>query len=108
MSARLSATTTALSSVLAAHTFSVIGNTITVFAMPFLVRSLGGSAADVGLATAVATIPVVVGGPLSGVLIDWLGPRRFSIFSDLISGLTVLAIALLSSSDDTPARYGME
>ncbi|BDR53029.1 hypothetical protein KIM372_09360 [Bombiscardovia nodaiensis] len=55
-----------------------------------------------GLATAVATIPVVIGGPLSGVLIDWAGARRFSIISDAISGLTVLAIALLSSLSHLP------
>lgn len=83
----------ALATLVAAHTMAAVGNTITVFATPFLIRSLGGSAAQVGLATAVATVPVVLGGPLSGVLIDRVGARRFSIASDLVSGATVLAIA---------------
>lgn len=92
----------ALAGLAVAHTTAQAGNTITIFATPFYVQAVGGSATDVGLATAAATLPVVLGGPLSGVLVDRLGYRRSSVLADLVSGLTVLAIAVLGSTGNLP------
>lgn len=92
----------ALGGLAVAHTAAQAGNTITVFATPFYVSSLGGSATDIGLATTAATLPIVVGGPLTGVLVDRLGYRRSSIIADVVSGLTVLAIAVLGSTGHLP------
>jgi len=92
----------ALGGLAVAHTAAQAGNTITVFATPFYVRSIGGSAADIGLATTAATLPIIIGGPLSGVLVDRLGHRRSSVLSDVVSGLTVLAIAVLGSTGHLP------
>ncbi len=78
------------------------GNTITVFAAPFYVRSIGGSATDIGLAATAATLPIILGGPLSGVLVDRIGYRLSSIASDVVSALTVLAIAVLGSTGNLP------
>ncbi|WP_299035898.1 MFS transporter [uncultured Pseudokineococcus sp.] len=88
----------ALGGLAVAHTMAQAGNTITVFATPFYVRSTGGSATDVGLATTAATLPIIIGGPLGAVLVDRLGYRRSSVVADLVSGLTVLAIAVLGST----------
>ncbi|MEJ5944944.1 MFS transporter [Pseudokineococcus basanitobsidens] len=92
----------ALGGLAVAHTMAQAGNTITIFATPFYVRAIGGSATDVGLATTAATLPVVLGGPLTGVLVDRIGYRRSSIAADVVSGLTVLAIAVLGSTDHLP------
>lgn len=92
----------ALGGLAVAHTMAQAGNTITVFATPFYVRSIGGSATDIGLATTAATLPIILGGPLSGVLVDRIGYRRSSVLSDVVSGLTVLAIAVLGSTGNLP------
>lgn len=92
----------ALGGLAVAHTMAQAGNTITVFATPFYVRSIHGSATDIGLATIAATLPIIIGGPLAGVLVDRIGYRRSSIVADAVSGVTVLAIAVLGSTDHLP------
>ncbi len=89
----------ALGGLAVAHTMAQAGNTITVFATPFYVRSIHGSATDIGLATIAASLPIIIGGPLAGVLVDRIGYRRSSIVADVVSGVTVLAIAILGSTD---------
>lgn len=92
----------ALGGLAVAHTTAQAGNAITVFATPFYVRSIGGSATDIGLATTAATLPIILGGPLSGVLVDRIGYRRSSVLSDVVSGLTVLAVAVLGTTGHLP------
>ena len=43
-----------------------------------------------------ATVPIVIGGALGGVLVDRFGWRRSGIVADAASGLTVLAIPVLA------------
>lgn len=93
---------TALVGLLAAHAASQTGNAITVLATPFYVIAQGGSGFQVGLAATFATLPVIIGGPLGGVLVDRVGYRRASIAADLASGVTVLAIAVLHSTVGLP------
>ncbi|NYE94150.1 MFS family permease [Psychromicrobium silvestre] len=87
---------------LAAHAISQTGNAVTLLAVPFYVLATGGSGSEVGLAAAFATIPVVIGGPLGGVLVDRIGYRKSSILADLVSGLTVLAIPVLALTIGLP------
>lgn len=92
----------ALSSLVAAHAISQTGNVVTAFAVPFYVLGLGGSGAEVGLAAAFATAPVIIGGPLGGVVVDRVGYRRAAIVADLVSGASVLAMPVLALTVGLP------
>ena len=92
----------ALSSLVAAHAISQTGNVFTAFAVPFYVLGLGGSGAEVGLAAAFATAPVIIGGPLGGVVVDRVGHRRAAIVADLVSGASVLAMPVLALTVGLP------
>jgi MFS family permease len=92
----------ALSSLVAAHAISQTGNVVTAFAVPFYVLGLGGSGVEVGLAAAFATAPVIIGGPLGGVVVDRVGHRRAAIVADLVSGASVLAMPVLALTVGLP------
>ncbi|MET1053251.1 MAG: MFS transporter [Mycetocola sp.] len=92
----------ALSALLAAHAISQTGNVVTAFAIPFYVLSVGGSGVEVGIAAFFATAPVVIGGPLGGVIVDRIGHRRAAITADVVSGITVLAIPTLALTVGLP------
>ena len=93
---------TALSALVAAHAISQTGNVVTAFAVPFSVLALGGSGVEIGVAAAFATAPVIVGGPLGGVVVDRVGHRRAAIVADLASGLSVLAMPVLALTVGLP------
>ncbi|KPG88936.1 MFS transporter [Frigoribacterium sp. RIT-PI-h] len=92
----------ALSSLVAAHAISQTGNVVTAFAVPFYALGLGGSGAEVGLAAAFATAPVIIGGPLGGVVVDRVGHRRAAIVAHLVSGASVLAMPVLALTVGLP------
>ena len=92
----------ALWSLLAAHAISQTGNVVTSFAVPFFVLSTGGSGVQVGVAAFFATAPVIIGGPLGGVLVDRVGHRRAAITADVVSGVTVLSIPMLALTVGLP------
>ncbi|MDQ0539991.1 MFS family permease [Curtobacterium flaccumfaciens] len=75
---------------------SRIGNVVTTITVPFAVLARGGSATDVGIAAFMATVPIVLGGPFGGALVERVGFVRSSVASDLISGLTLLAMPVLA------------
>jgi len=81
-----------LTALVVSHALSRTGNVVTVFAVPFTVLAGGGDAAQVGIAAAAATAPIVIGGPFGGVLVDRIGALRSSISADLISGVTIALI----------------
>ncbi len=81
---------------LAADGISRAGNAITTIAVPLYVLSLTGSPLATGFAGVSATVPIIIGGALGGVLVDRFGWRRSSIVADAASGLTVLAIPILA------------
>jgi MFS family permease len=93
---------TALSALVAAHAISQTGNVVTAFAVPFYVLALGGSGVEIGVAAAAATAPVIIGGPLGGVLVDRVGHRRASIVADVASGAAVLAMPVLALTVGLP------
>nr|WP_228498799.1 MFS transporter [Frigoribacterium sp. VKM Ac-1396] len=91
-----------MSSLVAAHAISQTGNVVTAFAVPFYLLGLGGSGAEVGLAAAFATAPVIIGGPLGGVVVDRVGHRRAAIVADLVSGASVLSMPVLALTVGLP------
>jgi len=93
---------TALSALVAAHAISQTGNVVTAFAVPFYVLALGGSGVEIGVAAAFATAPVIIGGPLGGVVVDRVGHRRAAIVADVVSGASVLAMPLLALTVGLP------
>jgi MFS family permease len=91
-----------LAALLSAHAVSQTGNVVTAFAIPFYVLDIGGSGLEVGIAAFFATAPVVVGGPLGGVVVDRVGHRRASIVADVVSGAAVLAMPVLALTVGLP------
>jgi MFS family permease len=93
---------TALSALVAAHAISQTGNVVTAFAVPFYVLALGGSGVEIGIAAAFATAPVIIGGPLGGVVVDRIGHRRAAIGADVVSGASVLLMPVLALTVGLP------
>jgi len=92
----------ALSALLTAHTLSQTGNAITVLATPFYVLAQGGTGVEVGIAATFATVPIVLGGPLGGALVDRIGHRLSSVIADAASAVTLAAIAVLAGTGNLP------
>ncbi|MGR0220648.1 MFS transporter [Agromyces sp. ZXT2-6] len=82
----------------AAQLFSLGGNAIALVAIPIIVLQQTGSPLAAGVAGIFATVPLVIGGALGGVLVDRFGYRASSIAADVASGVTVLAIPLLDAA----------
>ncbi|RJK97713.1 MFS transporter [Vallicoccus soli] len=91
-----------LVALLAAHGTSLAGNVLTLVALPLHVLAETGSASLTGLTGVVATLPVVVGGALGGVLVDRYGYRRSSVAADLASGATIALVPLLAATTGLP------
>lgn len=87
---------------LAADGVSRAGNAITVVAVPLYVLATTGSPVLTGIMGVFATLPIVIGGVLGGVLVDRFGRRLSSIVADAASGVTVLVIPLLAAFDALP------
>jgi len=85
-----------LRALLAVQVVSRVGNVVTTVTVPFAVLARGGSATDVGIAAFMATVPIVLGGPFGGALVERVGFIRSSIGSDVISALTLLAMPILA------------
>jgi predicted MFS family arabinose efflux permease len=86
-----------LAGLLAADGISRAGNAITTIAVPLYVLADTGSALATGLAGVSATVPIILGGALGGVLVDRFGWRRSGVVADAASGATVLAIPVLAA-----------
>lgn len=86
----------------AAQLFSRAGNAIALIAIPIIALTETGSALAAGVAGVFATVPLVIGGALGGVLVDRFGYRTSSIVADVASGLTVIAIPVLAATVGLP------
>lgn len=86
----------------AAQFFSLSGNAIALIAIPIIALTQTGSALAAGVAGVFATVPLVIGGTLGGVLVDRFGYRTSSIVADVASGLTVIAIPVLTATVGLP------
>ncbi|WP_170298475.1 MFS transporter [Agromyces allii] len=89
----------------AAQFFSLAGNAIALIAIPIIALQQTGSPLAAGVAGVFATVPLVIGGALGGVLVDRFGYRLSSIVADVASGLTVIAIPILAAT--TGLHFGV-
>jgi MFS family permease len=85
-----------------AQFFSLSGNAIALIAIPIIALTETGSPLAAGVAGVFATVPLVIGGALGGVLVDRFGYRASSIVADLASGLTIIAIPVLDATVGLP------
>ncbi|WP_260855691.1 MFS transporter [Curtobacterium sp. 9128] len=85
-----------LRALLAVQVVSRVGNVVTTVTVPFVVLARGGSATDVGITAFMATVPIVLGGPFGGALVERIGFVRSSAWSDVISGATLLTMPVLA------------
>ncbi|MGC4192223.1 MAG: MFS transporter [Thermomicrobiales bacterium] len=83
---------------LAGNTISLLGNTLTLVALPWFVLETTGSAGKTGLVGMAFALPALVAGLLGGVVIDHIGGRRMSVIADIVSGLSVAAIPILHNT----------
>jgi H+ antiporter protein len=72
------------------------GNGISIVAFPWLVLQRNGSALDASIVAGAASLPLLFSTLLAGTAVDFLGRRRISIVSDVLSGATVAAIPVLA------------
>jgi len=82
-------------SFLAANAISLIGNHLTVLAVPWFVLETTGSAAKTGVVVFFSALPAVLAMFFGGPIIDRIGYKRTSVISDICSGVTVVLIPLL-------------
>ena len=85
----------ALMAVAGATIASVGGTRVSVVAIPWLVLTTTGSPVLTGLVGMAELLPYVVAKALAGPLIDRVGARRISIWSDCLSALAVALVPLL-------------
>jgi MFS family permease len=92
----------ALAALLAGHVLSRTGNVVGVFAVPFIVLERGGGPVQVGVAAAAATVPILLGGPLGGAVVDRVGALRTSAVADVASGASLALIPVLALTVGLP------
>ena len=80
---------------LLADAISLCGTRVSMIAIPWLVLTTTGSAAQTGLVAFAELLPLVVVQALAGPLIDRLGARRVAITCDLMSMVVVGLVPLL-------------
>lgn len=79
----------------AANAVSMVGNQITLLAVPWFVLTTGGTATDLGLVGFFTILPMIISAFLGGTVVDRLGHKRTSVVADLCSGGAVALIPLL-------------
>ena len=79
------------------------GNGISMIAFPWLVLQHNGSALDASIVAMAGTLPLLAATLLAGAAVDYLGRRRVSMLSDLLSALSVMAVPLLALTFDVRA-----
>ncbi|MFN3004194.1 MFS transporter [Mycolicibacterium wolinskyi] len=72
------------------------GNGISIVAFPWLVLQRNGSALDASIVAMAGTLPLLVATVIAGAAVDYLGRRRVSMISDLLSALSVAAVPVLA------------
>ena len=82
-------------SFLTANAISLIGNYLTMIAVPWFVLETTGSAAKTGLVGFFTALPSVIATFFGGTIVDRLGHKKMSVISDIGSGVTVALIPLL-------------
>ncbi|MDY2626782.1 MAG: MFS transporter [Lachnospiraceae bacterium] len=81
--------------VIAGQIISLFGNAVLRFALPLYLLNETGSAALFGVVTACAFIPMIVLGPVGGILADRVNKRNIMVILDFSTALLVLGVILL-------------
>jgi MFS family permease len=79
---------------------SGIGNGVALVVLPWLVIERTGSASAAGLVSALSLLPLLLSSVIAGTLVDRLGRKRMSIYSDVLSGFAVAAIPVVDALGD--------
>ncbi|CAJ1580795.1 MFS transporter [[Mycobacterium] wendilense] len=74
------------------------GNGISIIAFPWLVLQRNGSAMEASVVALAATLPLLVATLFAGTAVDYLGRRRVSMLSDLLSALSVATVPVVALS----------
>ena len=72
------------------------GNGISIVAFPWLVLQRNGSALDASIVAMAGTLPLLAATLIAGAAVDYIGRRRVSMISDVLSALSVAAVPLLA------------
>lgn len=80
---------------LGANIISLVGNVLSMIALPWFVLQTTDSPARAGLVGFAILLPGFAAGIFGGTLVDQFGYKRVSVVSDVISGLGIAAIPLL-------------
>ena len=73
------------------------GNGISMVAFPWLVLQRNGSAWEASLVAMAGTLPLLASTVIAGAAVDYIGRRRVSMISDVLSGLSVAAVPVIAS-----------
>lgn len=74
---------------------SQLGHQAFVIAMMYYLMEATGSATLMGVILTLSSLPAVLAGPFSGVLVDSLSRKAIIVVTDIIRGLSVLSLALV-------------
>jgi len=84
--------------ILAGQSASLLGDYVALLALPLFVVYLTGSALDLGLTTALETVPTLLFGFAVGVLLDRAPLRRTLIVADLGRAVAFVSLALAAAA----------
>ncbi len=84
---------------LTGQAISIIGDAISMIALPFAILAMGGSVGQVGLVLAARAIPNAIFLLVGGVWADRLPRRLVMLTSDVIRGVIMLAVFIVLVSD---------
>lgn len=87
-----------LFALLGATAISLAGSMLSLVALPWFVLQSTGSPARAGLVGLATILPGFLAGVFGGALVDRLGFRRISVTADIVSGLAIGSIPLLSDT----------
>lgn len=76
---------------------SQLGDRLAALAFPWLVHKATGSALDTGAVFALYTLPWMLFGAFSGVVVDRVDKRRLMIATDVLRAMLILAVPFLTT-----------
>ncbi|MCC8380606.1 MFS transporter [Xenorhabdus sp. PB30.3] len=88
-----------ISGLLALNGVSILGNTITEIAIPWLILEISGSPLLVAAVMSAKMLPLILSVFFSAQLVDRYGAFRISVLSDLVNFLSVLLIPVFYTMD---------
>src|SRR5438552_1612613 len=87
------------------QTVSMVGNFVHGVALPFQILALGGGAPELGLWGAIVSASLLVFSLFGGAIVDRVPRRTAVLANDLVNGVVVSAIALLSATSQLRVEH---